>query len=424
MSGYTPSGKQQIPADKTGVLVPHLMLLVCVFACSSAADAEMLTEQQAITRALMRPAVVDMERQHLLAAESAVREASLWPNPVVSMDRDQTRAATGNTTETTWKISQTLDVSGKRSLLREGAQKRVDAAHAEQGVNRQSMTTQVRQVFAEALAGEQTRKAMQAWQDRIAKASATVTRLAKSGEVSGYDKRRLERELQMAKAKRQQAEASLIRTRHQLAGLVAASDSAGLQAVGQLLPSPATDLPWLIAQIPERADVKLLGAQSDAYTREGRAAGRGWAPDVTVGVGQKEVETTTGSEKGLALSFAVPLPLFDRGSPRAARLDAQSRAIQAEKSLRLTTAEADINGLWEQLHLLQGAAVEFRQESLAESQVLSRIAERAYRAGETGVLELLDAYRGELDAELTALDLELRARKARIELDSLAGATP
>jgi len=95
MSGYTPSGKQQIPADKTGVLVPHLMLLVCVFACSSAADAEMLTEQQAITRALMRPAVVDMERQHLLAAESAVREASLWPNPVVSMDRDQTRAATG-----------------------------------------------------------------------------------------------------------------------------------------------------------------------------------------------------------------------------------------------------------------------------------------------------------------------------------------
>lgn len=407
MSGYTP-----------------FILLACAMVNASIGHAEVLTEQQAVSRALARSAVVDMERQRLLAAESAISEAGLWPNPVVSMDRDQTRATTGNTTEITWKISQTLDLSGKRALLREGAQKRFDAAKAEQTVNRQSLTTQVRQVFAEALAGEQARQAMQAWQERIAKASATVGRLAKSGEVSGYDKRRLDRELQTAKAKRQQSEASLIRVRHQLAGLTAATDSAALQAVGALLPSSATDLPALIANIPERADLKLLAAQSEAFAREGRAAGRGWAPDVTVGVGQKQVETNTGSEKGLALSFAVPLPLFDRGSPRAARLNAQSSAIKAEKSLRLTTAEADITGTWEQLQILQAAAVSFRQESLTESQALSGIAERAYRAGETGVLELLDAYRGELDAELTALDLELKARMVRIELDSLAGATP
>ncbi|MES2909506.1 MAG: TolC family protein [Pseudomonadota bacterium] len=407
MSGYTP-----------------FILLACAMLNASLGHAEVLTEQQAISRALARTAVVDMERQHLLAAESAIGEAGLWPNPVISMDRDQTRAATGNTTETTWKISQTLDLSGKRALLREGAQKRFDAAKAEQGVSRQALTTQVRQVFAEALAGEQTRKAMQAWQDRIAKASATVGRLAKSGEVSGYDKRRLSRELQTAKAKRQHSEASLIRVRHQLAGLTATTDSAALQAVGALLPSSATDLPALIANIPERADLKRLAAQSEAFAREGRAAGRGWAPDVTVGVGQKQVETSAGSEKGLALSFAIPLPLFDRGSPSAARLDAQSRALKAEQSLHLTTAEADITGTWEQLQILQAAAVSFREESLTESQALSGIAERAYRAGETGVLELLDAYRGELDAELTALDLELKARMVRIALDSLAGATP
>lgn len=424
MSGYTPSGNQQTPAHKVGVRLPTFILLACVVTSASIGHAEVLTEQQAVSRALARSAVVDMERQRLLAAESAISEAGLWPNPVVSMDRDQTRATSGNTTETTWKISQTLDLSGKRALLREGAQKRFDAAKAEQTVNRQSLTTQVRQVFAEALAGEQARQAMQAWQERIAKASATVGRLAKSGEVSGYDKRRLDRELQTAKAKRQHSEASLIRVRHQLAGLTAATDSAALQAVGALLPSSATDLPALIANIPERADLKLLAAQSEAFAREGRAAGRGWAPDVTVGVGQKQVETNTGSEKGLALSFAVPLPLFDRGSPRAARLNAQSSAIKAEKSLRLTTAEADITGTWEQLQILQAAAVSFRQESLTESQALSGIAERAYRAGETGVLELLDAYRGELDAELTALDLELKARMVRIELDSLAGATP
>ena len=53
-----------------------------------------------------------------------------------------------------------------------------------------------------------------------------------------------------------------------------------------------------------------------------------------------------------------------------------------------------------------------------------RIAEVAYRAGESTVLELLDAYKGALDAETTALDLEWKAREVRIELDQLTGSHP
>lgn len=423
MSGYIPSGMQRLQVFMSCVRLSRFIVLACAATGITAGHAETLTEQQAIQRALARPAVQEAERQHLLAAESAVSEAGLRPNPVLSMDLDRTRAAAGDTTETTWKISQTLDLSGKRALTRQGAEKRLEAAGAEQAASRQSMTTQVRQTFADALAGEQTHQAMQAWQDRLARAGVTVARLASAGEVSGYDRRRLERELQTARAKRQATEASLIRTRHQLASLVSATSSS-LQAVGPLLPAPVSDLPGLLAQLRERPDLKVLAAQSEALSREGRAAGRGWAPDVTVGVGQKEVDSSTGTEKGLALSFAVPLPLFDRGSPRAARLDAQSRVASAEKSLRLATAEADLQGTWQQLQLLREAAMDFRAQSLSASKELSRIAERAYRAGEAGVLELLDAYRAELDAELTALDLELRARMVRIELDSLAGAAP
>ena len=206
-------------------------VLACVTGGITAGHAGILTEQQAIARALARPAVQEAERQHLLAAESAVSEAGLRPNPVVSLDRDRTRAPAGDSTETTWKISQTLDLSGKRALTRQGAQKRLDAVVAEQAAARQSMTARVRQTFAEALAGEQTRQAMLAWQDRLARAGATVARLASAGEVSGYDRRRLERELQTARAKRQEADASLIRIRHQLASLVALTDSAALTAI-------------------------------------------------------------------------------------------------------------------------------------------------------------------------------------------------
>lgn len=423
MPGYAPSRKSRVQDVCSWTHLARLIVLAAAVG-SVTARAEALTEQQAIQRALARPGVAEVERQHLSAADSAVAEAGRWPNPVLSLDRDQTRATGTETTETVWKLSQTLDLSGKRALAAQGAERRRDATVAEQGLARQDMTVRVRQTFAEALAQEQNLKVMSAWRSRLADTGKTVTRLATSGEVSGYDKRRLDRELQTARATYLQTDAGLMRTRHQLANLVAADDPAATRVIGELLPAPAQDLDSLLARLPARADLRLLSAQSEALASEGKAAGRGWAPDVTVGIGQKEIDTVTGTEKGLALSFAVPLPLLDRGQPQAARLHALAKAASAEKRLRLSAAEADVKGTWHQLQALRDAAIAFRASALAESRTLSRIAEKAYRAGEAGVLELLDAYRAELDAERMIIDLELRARLVRIELDSLAGAAP
>ena len=52
-----------------------------------------------------------------------------------------------------------------------------------------------------------------------------------------------------------------------------------------------------------------------------------------------------------------------------------------------------------------------------------RTAEAAYVAGETTLIEILDAYRTALEADSQALDLELSARLARIELDLAVGET-
>jgi len=84
--------------------------------------------------------------------------------------------------------------------------------------------------------------------------------------------------------------------------------------------------------------------------------------------------------------------------------------------------EAALRGVWRQAAELRQVAASFRRESLGSSRDLTHIAEAAYRAGEGNILDLLDAYRAELNAETTALDLELRARLARIELDVLSGA--
>ena len=85
------------------------------------------------------------------------------------------------------------------------------------------------------------------------------------------------------------------------------------------------------------------------------------------------------------------------------------------------TARAELKGLWRQGAQYQRSAAKFRREAVRGARELVEIAESYYRAGEIGILELLDAYRGALNANLTVLDLEFKARNARIKLDHLTG---
>ena len=154
---------------------------------------------------------------------------------------------------------------------------------------------------------------------------------------------------------------------------------------------------------------------------ERTAAERAWIPEVTLGLGQKRVDEPNRSDTGVILAFSVPLPVFDRGQANEQRARASASTLRAEQALTYAKGEAEVKGIWRQTVELRQAAQTFRRESPGSSRDLTGIAEAAYRGGESGVLELLDAYRSELEAETTALDLELRARLARIELDAVSG---
>jgi cobalt-zinc-cadmium efflux system membrane fusion protein len=120
--------------------------------------------------------------------------------------------------------------------------------------------------------------------------------------------------------------------------------------------------------------------------------------------------------------LSIPLPVFDRQQAGRQRAAAEAQQARAEYRLARTRAEGELRGLSRQAEALRTAAVDYRSRALAASPELLRIAEAAYRGGESSLLELLDAYRGALESETAALELEKRAREARIEYDLLPGA--
>jgi cobalt-zinc-cadmium efflux system outer membrane protein len=97
---------------------------------------------------------------------------------------------------------------------------------------------------------------------------------------------------------------------------------------------------------------------------------------------------------------------------------------RGRRRVELAEAGGEVRGVHAQAMRLANAAGQARSEGDREWRALARTAEAAYHGGEGGILELVDAYRAQLDAELQILDLEWRARRARIELDRLTGQPP
>ncbi len=377
-----------------------------------------LTESDAVRLGLSRPELADLTQARIAEADADVVAAGTWANPSLEFSRDKT----GASRESTWRLAQPLDVSGRRGLRQDAARLRLDATEADTRAWREERTTEVRRSFHDVLRQQSTLRVIDAWMARFAVIGNVVDKLARAGDASGYDRRRLAREQQAADAKAAEARAGLERSRARLTALLG-QPAMDQDVAGTLLPTLPAGLPSLQARLAQRPNLAALAARADAANSDNAAAQRNF-PELTVGVGGKRTDDGVLRENGTVFSVSISLPIFDRQQGAERRTSAQAMAARAEYALAKQKAEGDLIGLHRQLVQLIAAAERYRREAVAPSADLVRIAEAAYRAGESTVLELLDAYKGALEAELTAIDLEGKARDARIELDQLTGSHP
>ncbi len=192
--------------------------------------------------------------------------------------------------------------------------------------------------------------------------------------------------------------------------------------LGTLLPPDAPPSTEALAEkVAARPDLKALGEEAGAGDLDARAASRWWLPELTLTAGYKGVGMVGEQVNGFVAGVAIPLPVFDRNQDEVARAEGRSRLARGRLALETDLAGAEVRGLRLQATRLADAARRFRADSTSTSPRLLATAEAAYRGGELGVLELVDAQRSALDAEIQAIDLESAARRAHIDLALASG---
>jgi outer membrane protein, heavy metal efflux system len=387
-------------------------------AASAMAQQNLLTEQESIRLGLARPDIEEVIAATQAIARSEAAGTGLWANPVLEFQRESVPSGPARTTERSYMVSQQFDIAGKRALRRGAAGERVAAAAADAEQRRLELSAEIRRRFFEALYRKELVAAALAWDKRMEAVGTTIQKLHKGGEVAGYDRRRIVLERAGTQARLRAEQAAYDKAWQQLVALVGNAKEA---PAGQLLPGDAPPLEAMLAALDQRPDLRSLSRRAAAFGLDQKAAQRGWIPDVTVGIGTKSIDNGLARERGTVVAVSVPLPLFDRDQASAGKAAAQAREAGAEARLQRARLEGELRGLWQQVRQLSAAAREYTAQSQQGATDLARIAEASYQGGETGILELLDAYRAAFEAQTRALELSWSARQGAIDLDTIAG---
>ena len=386
-----------------------------------AEPADEWTEARVVARALERPALQDVLRGEVEAAEGRRRAASAYANPQVSYMREQTLGTRGSR-EDYLSLAQVIDLGNRRGLAGEAGAARVEAARHDGRSAQLAVASAARIRFFDLLYRQERVASFEGWLTRIDEALKIVTRREQSGDVATYDRRRLERERFGAAAKGAAEQAALERANARLAAIL---DRVGnsLSVSGTILPNAdPPSLEALRTSAASRPELRVLEATLAAAARDRSAATRWWLPDLRLEAGWKGVAArSAGRTDGFLIGGSLALPLWDRSAGRSRAATGEAQAARGRRALLESELFGELTGARDEAVQLRAAATTFRDQSAKASEDLVRIVSAGYEGGEQGLLELLDAYRGAAEDALTALDMAYAARKARIELDRMTG---
>ncbi|WP_343066271.1 TolC family protein [Diaphorobacter ruginosibacter] len=329
-------------------------------------------------------------------ARADTRTASAFPNPTAS--------AYGKPGEHGVGIEQPIPIFGQRGLRIENAKKgeMTAAAHADVAVN--TALNEAALAFNELLVAQ---KRVEVWQDAqqsLDKAAYIVRGQIEAGARSKYDGSRLA--LQLAQMGMQVAKAkAALRAAATHAAQVAAIPRWNARAEGsvQTLEQQLPDYETLWAQAGTRLPaLRSAQAELDQARHKIDVARRDALPTPSVGVTRVK---SRGDGNYTQWGVSMEIPLFDRnqGAIDRAKMEAEQAELRWQAANR--NAQSELYGALQQLELKRESVHAYEKQGLSQIDPLKQMAGDAYRLGQGGILELIDALGSITEHRLEYLDL-------------------
>lgn len=396
-------------------MLRKLALTGLLGACALAHAESPLSESDAVRIGLEQSDFTEWLDAARDQAEGRERAAGRWANPEVEYSYEGADVTGGVIKDHFYWLRQRINLAGVNGLERRSAHRERKASGARSEMDRNEHTARIRRHFHDALAASRHSTAVEGWYARLQQLVTNVEERAQAGDASRFDALRLRHELASLNGERLGAQARAASARDRLFSLI---DHEAEALEGRLLPPVPANL-GPRTRLAEHPLVRALDSEIRAAELAADAAKRGRWPEMTLGVGRRELDEPGLSASGNLFMIGLEVPLFDRGAGQAQAESARSRRLAAERAMLVSRLSSDMASTIRQLEAQREAALDLAD--LQQESSLADMAESAYRAGEIGVLELIDAQRTELEANREGIRRARAARESYIELQMMRG---
>lgn len=356
------------------------------------------------------------------SAQAAVITARALPNPRIDWQTGRTRALTGGGLpgdSAAMVVAQPLENPWLRQARRAAAEAGVDVARQQRGLVRNDVAARARTLVIE-LGLRQNE--VQAYAEALAlleQVRDRVRRRVELGEAARYDLIKSDAELVVARQRLQQSRLQVDQVR------LALNRMAGGQLPSQwvLAPGAVLEIAELMAARnedrglegnPELALLQQVMRQSGASLSQARSSV--W-PSVDVVASRSREPEVRQSAVGLSLN----VPLWDRKQGPIAQAQLEVARAQAALDGRRAELLQELQMARTSLEMAQARVRALSQGAVAEAEAAVRVAEAAWRFGERGILDVLDAQRVLRSLRADLIQARYEAQAALIEIERLEG---
>ncbi|QUP55987.1 TolC family protein (plasmid) [Ralstonia syzygii] len=373
--------------------------------------------------------VLAASRAQVQAAQAGMTTARAWPNPEVEAMAGRQRArmpgaAEGRTNSVS--ITQKLDLPWQRAARMQAADAAFEGSQAQARSSARDLEAQLKLRFYDVLRREAEQRTAREDVTLVEQIRRRVAVRVETGEAPRYELIRGDAELLNAQRTDQ---AAALRVQQALAEL--------RRAVGAELPA-AFDVDAgpdaesvAVHNLPPLADLvgNVLATHPDleadrAAVREAEARlaherSQRW-PSLALRGSVDRQPDLQDSRVGLVVS----IPLFDRREGPVGEAVAaleRARAVLRDRELQMRQA---VESAYRQYEIAQSQVSALESGVVKQAESALRVAEAAYRHGERGILDYLDAQRVFRQARNDLITARADLRTAAVELDRLRAEAP
>ena len=370
-------------------------LLLLGFLSNSVWAAPQYSLQDLIDIAKRENPILDVLKAREDAAKSSVVTAESFLNPEIEAGSGPSKYRTPSTStnqKQNWGVtlSQPLEFPNVRSARKAVAESRVNYAGSVTEATIINLSLQIKKAFYEVLQNEAILKIAEGDRDALNDIRGRVALRVEVGEAPRYELIKADTELIAAQRDADAAKLRIYESKLYLRGLVSKSIVDTFDVTGTLPPSDiALNMEQLKDDINKSPRLKQIKASSEIAESRLRLEEKLINPGVTLKAGVDQDPDITSYRFGLS----IPIPIWNQRQGLIGEAAANYREVQAQYTDQELALRRDIEAAFQRYLIAQQQVKTFESNLLTQAESVLKVAESAYRYGERGILEYLDAQR-------------------------------